>query len=246
LIDAASFAAVTGTAFLVRTRRRVDPQTAATPGIRDGLAVVRTSPIIRALVTMVVAFVIVGEAVNVVEVYLIRGTFHESASMYGLLGTVLTVAILTGSALARRWETDRDLVRALSVSGPVLAAGVAMLAIVPSIGWVFVAYAIFGIANGVVNVCAGALLIRRTPDEQRGRVLGTFTGICRAAGMGALGLGGALAGAFTPREVMAMCGTAALLTLAATLPPLLRSAPPRNLLGGALGEAEPVSGIVSK
>jgi MFS family permease len=230
LIDAVSFAAVTATAFLVRTRRRVDPQSAAAPRIRDGFAIVRTSPIIRALVTMVVAFVIVGEAVNVIEVYLIRGTFHQSAAMYGLLGTTLTVAILAGSALAGRWESDRELVRALSAGGVVLSAGIATVAIVPSIGWVFALYAIFGVANGVLNVCAGALLIRRTPDEQRGRVLGTFTGICRAAGMGALGLGGVLAGAFTPREVVVICGVAALLTLVMTLPPLLRSAPAAELI----------------
>jgi MFS family permease len=230
LIDAASFAAVTGTAFLVRTRRRVDPQHAAASRIRDGLAIVWTTPIVRALVAMVVAFVVVGEAVNVIEVYLVRGTFHQSASTYGLLGTTLMVAIVVGSALARRWESDRELARALSVGGVVLSGGIALVAIVPSIGWVFALYAIFGVANGVLNVCAGALMIRRTPDEQRGRVLGTFTGIARGAGIGALGLGGVLAGAFTPREVTAMCGIAALLTLCATLPPLLRSAPARELV----------------
>jgi len=225
-VDAASFLAVTAAAFLVRTRRKVVLDSAkSAPRMRDGLTSVLANRVVRSMVLMLAAFVVVGEATNVVEVYFVRKTLGQSATTYGLLGTVFTFSLLAGSALAGRWNGDRQLVRAVSGSGFVLAAALALLAIVPTIGWVFAVFVVFGAANGVINVSSSALLIRATPEPERGRVLAAFSGIARAAGLGALVLGGALASAFSPRHVVGMCGLAALATLAVTLPPLLRTVP---------------------
>jgi MFS family permease len=196
--------------------------------MRDGITLIAGNPTLRALVVMLVSFVVVGEAINVVEIYFVRGTLQQSAITYGLLGTTWTVAMLAGSMLAGsmlagRWQSHTHLVRATGLSGITLATAMALLAVTPSVDWVFALFVLGGLANGVVNVSASALVLRRTDDEQRGRVLAALNGFSRAAGVGALVLGGVLTGALPPRLVLAGCGLAALATLAVTVPPPLRS-----------------------
>jgi MFS family permease len=233
IVDGTSFLAVTAAAFLVRTRRRVvRGESAPTPRMRDGITLIAGNPTLRALVVMLVSFVVVGEAINVVEIYFVRGTLQQSATTYGLLGTTWTVAMLAGSMLAGRWQSHTHLVRATGLSGITLATAMALLAVTPSVDWVFALFVLGGLANGVVNVSASALVLRRTDDEQRGRVLAALNGFSRAAGVGALVLGGVLTGALPPRLVLAGCGLAALATLAVTVPPLLRSR------GTAVSEAD--------
>jgi MFS family permease len=241
IVDAASFLIVTAAAFLVRTRRRVvRSQSAPKARMRDGITLITGNPTLRALIVMLVAFVVVGEAINVVEIYFVRGTLHQSATTYGLLGTTWTIAMLAGSVVAGRWQSPAALVRATGLSGLTLAGAMALLAVAPSVDWVFALFVLGGLANGVVNVSASALVLRRTGDEQRGRVLAALGGLTRAAGVGALILGGVLAGALQPRLVLGSCGLAALATLAMTVPPLLRSrgsAVPGAVSAAAVSEA---------
>jgi MFS family permease len=240
LIDAASFLAITAAAFLVRTRRRVVRDDAtAPPRMRDGITVVLGNPLLRGLILMLVAFVVVGEAVNVVEVYFVRSTLHQSAATYGLLGTTWTVAMLAGAMLAGPATTHAQLVRMTGLSGFALAAALALLAVAPSMSWVFALFALGGLGNGMVNVSSSALVVRNTHEDQRGRVLAAVSGMGRAAGIGALVLGGVLAGALPPRQVIGICGLTAVATLAVTLPPLLRSRAPQSS-GRTPAGAEPI------
>ncbi len=223
LVDAVSFVVLAGTGMLVRTRRRGGDRTpsAATPRARDGIVFVWGNPLLRALIVMAVAFVVVGEAINVAEVYFVRDTLHQSAATYGLLSMTWAVLALGGSAFAGRFEGRPALVRGIFGSGVGLAGAVALIAAAPSV-WVLVAiFVVGGACNGFISVCLGALLLSATPDEQRGRVMATFLGLVRAAGIGALGLGGLLVGAFDPRTVFAICGLAAIGALLLTARPLL-------------------------
>jgi MFS family permease len=75
------------------------------------------------------------------------------------------------------------------------------------------AWAIVGVANGIANVDATTLLLGRTPDFCRGRVLATVNGMVRGSSLAAMllgGLGGTLLG---PRATFVAAG--ALMALAA-------------------------------
>lgn len=222
LIDAASFVVLAAAGTAIHTRRGGSPGAdEPMPRTRDGITFIWGNPVLRAVLVMAVAFVAVGEAVNVAEVYLVRDTLGQSAAVYGLASTTWALAAIAGSVVGGRFEGVQTSVRALLASGFGLAAAVSLVGLLPSVGVLFAVFCVGGVCNGVLNVCSSALALRTTPDAQRGGVLSTFIGLVRVAGLGSLGLGGALAGAFAPETVFAICGAASIVALAATCRPLL-------------------------
>jgi MFS family permease len=73
--------------------------------------------------------------------------------------------------------------------------------------WLFAAaWAALGVTNGVVNVDVSTLLLERTPDSSRGRVLATVNGMVRASSHGAMALGGAAGTLLGPRPTFVLSG----------------------------------------
>jgi len=157
--------------------------------------------------------VLVGESTNVVEVFLLRGTLGAGTVVFGLVAAVLAVGVVVGSLFAGRNAPDgvravRTAVAALVLAVMLGGAGLAPVVLVFAAAW-----AIVGVANGIANVDATTLLLGRTPDFCRGRVLATVNGMVRGSSLVAMllgGLGGTLLG---PRATFVAAG--ALMALAA-------------------------------
>jgi MFS family permease len=109
----------------------------------------------------------------------------------------------------------------------VLALGgiclVALLAgMVPAVGWLLPLWLLGGLANGVLNVLVGVLVIRRAPQARRGRAGAALGGTLNAAttvGYGAGGLLMTLTG--DPRAIMMGAGLAGAVVCAIIGTPLL-------------------------
>ncbi len=230
-VDAASFLAITAAGVVVRTRRRVTADPAGVkPRLRDGVILLASDQLLAALTVLLVAFVFVGEVTNVVEVFLVRETLGNSALVYGLLGTTWVAGMLVGAVVAGRFEGERRLSRSVLVGCGLLGVIMLGVAAVPSVGWLFWLFALGGLGNGLINVCAGTLLTLRTPEAVRGRVFSAVNGVTRGAGVGALAAGGLLSSLFTPRQVFAGVGVAVLLVLLACWPALRSAAVPHQPL----------------
>lgn len=210
LLDAATFAVITVAAVLVSTRRAP----AAAPGRQfdgGGLRIMRADPLLRALLSMIAVFVVLGSMVNVVEVFLIRDTLRAGATWYGSAGAIFAAGLLVASVLAGRLRGDGALVRAVVLSAAVLAAGLVGFSVVPNIYWLLPAAVVVGAANGVLNVAVGALVMGRAEASARGRVSAALNGVASAAAIGAYALGAALSLVLGPREVFALAGGLGLL-----------------------------------
>ena len=80
------------------------------------------------------------------------------------------------------------------------SAFLGIMALVPSVELLFVAYTAMGAACGVLNACFGAIAILRIPESGRGQAMAIIGGLTRAVSIGALALGGLL-GALLPIRV---------------------------------------------
>ena len=206
LVDAATFAVVALAGHAVSTGR-----TTRTSGERTrlrGWSVVRDNGVLRAVITLLGVSVLLGSTVNVVEVFLVRDVLHASVVWFGVAGTVYAVGLLGGALGAARLRAHR---RALVASMLGLSAGLALMGLAPTIGWLLGAGLLTGYCNGVSNVCTSALVAGATEPDLRGRVAGVLSGVVAAAQLGAYATGGALSSQLGPRTIFVLAGVVGLL-----------------------------------
>ena len=145
-------------------------------------------------------FIVVGEATNVLEVFLARNELGATETQYGLLSAAFGLGMAAGAAMAGRIRTPRVRLRVLLASMTVASAFLVLTGMVPSVELLFVAYTGTGVACGVLNACFGAIAILRIPESGRGQAMAIVGGMTRAVSIGALALGGLL-GALVPVRV---------------------------------------------
>ena len=80
---------------------------------------------------------------------------------------------------------------------------------------VAVAWTALGVTNGMINADVSTLLLGRTPEPSRGRVLATVNAVVRGSSLVALALGGAAGSVLGPRATFVLAG--ALMTVAAAI-----------------------------
>jgi MFS family permease len=118
LADAASYLAIAGAGWLIRTRRsaRAAGMSQASTGRYAGWRL-RHDRLTWSAVAAIGAVVAAVSLVNVAEVFFVRGVLHSTATVYGLLDGVWTGATVVGAwLLARRRPTDPALGVALLVA----------------------------------------------------------------------------------------------------------------------------------
>jgi MFS family permease len=204
--------AARGTGRAARAERDVagPDSTSAAPRALDGLRTVRGDLVLRPLFTGLMAFVVVGEATNVVEVFLVRDSLHGSDTAYGLIGMAAASGVAVGSLLGGRDATTARRLRWIVLAAGVLAVCLVAAGLAPTLLVVAAAWALLGVANGVLNTATSTLLMTRVPDASRGQVIAALMGATRGFSLGALALGGLAAGAFGPRATFVVSGVLAL------------------------------------
>jgi MFS family permease len=206
LIDAGTFLVLAGAALAIHTSR-------GSTGLHDGSAAqgraysLRSDALLWPLVVGLCALVLVGEVTNVVEVFLLRGTLGVSTSGFGLVGGLLAAAIVAGSVAAGRPTPEEARARRAAAGALGLGLALALAGLAPMLSVFAVAWAVVGVSNGIVNVDASTLLLDRTPEACRGRVLAHVNALVRGSALGAMALGGAAGALLGPRETFVTAGT---------------------------------------
>jgi MFS family permease len=219
LVDAATFLLLAAGSLAIRNRRGALWRAAGSPAPRqlDGFRALLGDALLRPLTLTVLGYILVGEAVNVADVFLIRNTLHGSAAAYGLIGTAATAGIVIGSLLGGRLGRRETLLGTIIVSAAIQALAMAAVGLAPSLIFVTFAWIVVGIANGTANATIPALVLRRVPNDRHGRALGALNGLGRTLSVLALGLGYLALTTVGPRTSFVLSATFALAAISPIL-----------------------------
>lgn len=211
LVDAGTFLALAAAGAAVRTRRGGATPDASRARALDGIRIVRADVLLWPVFLSLLAYVLVGEATNVAEVFLVRDTLDGTATQYGLVGMAIGAGIFVGSLLGGRVRGIVGLVRAVVLSAVAQALVLTLAGLAPTVLTFAAGWAALGLANGILNTSLMTLTLTRVPDAARGQVLAALSGMSRGCSLGALGLGGLALSLIGPRPVFICSGVLALL-----------------------------------
>ncbi len=215
LLDALTFAVLAASASLLRARR---PPVAAPPGLDDqfrrgGFALLWHSPVLRTALLVSAIGTACAVVDNVAAPFRFVDQLGASSTEYGLYLTIWGAGALLGvQVMARR--RGRGLVLALAGGNLLIGLAIAGIGAAPTLVLAFVASAVGGIGNGMINVAQNALVAAHTPAAAHGRAFSaasatsqTAIGVGTAAGSPLVSLLGAN---------VAMIGAGALSAVTAT------------------------------
>jgi MFS family permease len=205
-IDAATFVVLAVAAAAIRTVRAAPPRNVEGAGSESRPYSLRSDRLLWPLLVGLCFLVLVGEVANVVEVFLLRGELGASSFAFGVVAAVLAAAVVFGSIAAGRTATDAFRARRAPVAALVLGLALALGGLAPTLGLFACAWAVVGVANGIVNVDASTIVLTRAPDFCRGRVLARVNAMVRGSTIGALAIGGAAGSLLGARETFVVSG----------------------------------------
>lgn len=180
LIDAASFAV----SYLTIFAMRVSPAAphAASAGERPSFwrefaAGLRFYFSNRVLVTLLIAIVVAvsgASALNTLDVFFATQNLHASTAMYGFMGGVFGLGSILGALFFGMAAQRIGLARTLWVTMTLFGPLVIVLSRVTSYEVALGLFLVAGSLNAGLNVAAGPIMMRETPQAMMGRMMSIF------------------------------------------------------------------------
>jgi MFS family permease len=172
-----------------------------------GLRSIFADPLLRILVPALWVFVLAGEAVNVVEVFLVTDEVGLGSSGYGGV-----LAAQGAGAIAGAWFTGRlgsDTARSRAVLAGTAAIGLScvLMGLAGNVVTLVVGAVACGFGAGMLNAATSTLVVTRSAELVRGRVIAALSGTARAASLLALLLGGLAGALLGPRATFVVAGS---------------------------------------
>ncbi len=223
LVDAGTFLVLAVVARLVATRRHPEAGAVREKGaMTAGLRSIFGDSLLRILVPCLWLFILAGEAVNVVEVFLVTDEIGLNAAGYGWVVAVQGAGAIVGAWLSGRLV--RTVARSRAVLGGMAAIGIACMIMGTADGMVtlLIGSVTVGFGSGVLNAVVATLMVTRSAEAVRGRVVAALNGTARACTLFALMLGGFLGGVLGTRMTFVACGAACVVAAVVAAIPVLR------------------------
>lgn len=181
---------------------------------REGLAALRADCVVGVLVLALLPFVMTVEAVNVVEVFLVRDVLGAGPAGFGLVETVHGAAAVLGAVLAGTASTRAARVRWVLLSLAVVSLAQVAQGLAPGFLVYLALAAGTGALLGAINALVLGLVLDELDPAHRGAVIALVSGLSRAAGTLAVGLGGVVGSLAGPRATYVVAGSASLVVAA--------------------------------
>ncbi|MBT9256694.1 MFS transporter [Phycicoccus sp. MAQZ13P-2] len=223
LLDALTFVLLAGGAALVPRPRPLPATDDAQVPVRGllpraGIRALRADPALGVLVLALLPMVVTIESVNVVEVFLVRDVLGAGAAQFGAAEAVHGVAAVLGAVAAGAASTRRARIRVVLWAIGLVGLGQVAQGLAPSYPVYLAGSVGVGLMLGAVNALVFGLLLDELEPGRHGAVVALVSGLSRAAGALALGLGGAVGSLAGARTAYVVAGVAGLVVaLAATL-----------------------------
>lgn len=131
----------------------------------------------RVLVTLLIAIVVAvsgASALNTLDVFFATQNLHATTAMYGLIGGVFGLGSILGSIIFGLTAQRIGLARTLWLTLACFGALVVVLSQVTNYTVALGIFLVAGALNAGLNVAAGPVILRETPQEMMGRVMSIF------------------------------------------------------------------------
>ena len=231
-VNAATFVGLLGAAGALRVTRVHTSATRPSFLPREGFTVLRGDPVLAVLVLAVIPLILTVEAVNAVEVFLVRGVLGASPAQFGLAQACGGVGAVLGSFAAGAVRTRPGRIRAMLICLALVPLAQAGQGLAPTVVVYAMAEFAVGANLGVFNALIFALLLREVREHDRGKVLALVNGLSRTATIGALTIGGVLGTQLGARTAYVVLGCVGLL-IAGTAALRVRAAIHRTVDSGS-------------
>lgn len=180
---------------------------------RSGSVALGADPLLRFLVIGLAVFVLLAMMANVVSVYLIRSALHASAWWYGTLESTWGAGVVVSSLVAGRLHSSRAMVAAAAGGAALMSLTFIGYASAPGVTVLLPLSIAGGIGNGFLTACVSTLVVQRTDDGERGRVLASLGAVLNGASVLSLALGGVLAAVISSRGTFLVAGVLGSMTV---------------------------------
>lgn len=209
LVDAATFLVLVVVAALVRTRRKPEP---GAPHERNsvsaGLRAIFGDDILRILVPALWIFVVAGEAANVVEVFLITRELGLGPGLYGAAGAATGAGAILGAWYSGRLHRDRGRSFAVVAGMAAIGGSSVLMGLAGNVVALMIGATTIGVGSGLLNAATSALVVTRSAEALRGRVIAALNGTVRSFSIFAMLLGGLAGALLGPRGTFVTSGIA--------------------------------------
>jgi len=209
--------------------------------VREGLALMRRNPLLRALAQVQALAALSAGATSALLVVFAEEHLNVGPERFGLLLMAIAVGQGVGPLVLQRLVSEVR--RPALLFGPLVVRGVVNMVLVSStsFGVAFAAIAVYGLATNTGGVTFNTLLQRAAPDHSRGRTFAFFDVVWQAGRLGSVALGGVLADVVGIEGVWVMAGVLLLGAgaLGFALVPTAMMRPEDPPMGLALGGAHP-------
>jgi MFS family permease len=223
IIDSLTFILVASAPFVINVNRPgMQKHESTDQGAFDGLRTIFGDPLLRALSILFSLFVLALGVINVGEVFLVIDILGASPFIYGLIGSIFAIGILIGGLAASAIKVPEFRQASMIISALFLMS-ISSLLIATAPHWIVIAVFSFtlGFGNAGLQAYASSMIIGRTPEIQRGRVMAGLQALVSIGTLTSFAAAGFLIGVFGVREVLVSGAVIGFLFLVALSPSII-------------------------
>jgi MFS family permease len=176
-VNALSYVAVLAGLFMIRLPAWVRPEHLASPleGIREGVRYMRETPSIRALMSFVTVYSILGVPYLVMMPVVARDQLHLDAAGYGALLACVGIGGVTGALSLAALGDRMGRMRVLEISAYTFSALLIAFSLVRNHVYAYPILLVVGFTMIVNNATANSTLQHLVPNELRGRMMAAYS-----------------------------------------------------------------------
>lgn len=224
-IDAASFFVLAGAIVALKINRAPQPHVAGEKFRSiDGLKMIMTNPLVRSIVILVAVIILSVSVINIGEVFLVMNILKADAFTYGIVSATFALGSVLGAVTTSVLKMPEKRHAPIVVLALVVLSAITMFL---SVAWhwavVAAAWFIAGAFNASLNAYGVSLIMNRTPEATRGRVMAAVGALFSVSSVAGMGIAGMLIAGFGIRTVLFAAGVVCFIFIAIFAPAVFKA-----------------------
>ena len=224
IIDMSSFWLMAiGFALIGINRKGQKPEPGEKLSALEGIRFSMGDPLIRAIIILLSVLILALGAINVGEVFLVIDELRATKFIYGIVAMLFAAGSITGALVTAAIKLNSKYhARMLVIAIGVLTSTVIAFSFTNHWWQAMALSFVAGLGNAALNAYAIGIVIARTPESARGRVMAAVSAIITTGSVLSTAASGGLIAEFGVRSVLLVGGLVAAVIFVVLSPAVLR------------------------